>query len=74
MASFRQWAASNLIPWLVRRAGALASGNDEAPIRAVGERAMAALKGWRLLRKQRCSPTRITNIVKAALTPHLTSA
>lgn len=28
---------------------------------------MAALKAWRLLRKLRCSSTRITDIVKAVL-------
>ncbi|MBO3680164.1 IS5/IS1182 family transposase, partial [Streptomyces sp. NEAU-YJ-81] len=38
-----------------------------AKTRCVGEQAMAALKGWRLLRKLRCSTTRITDIVKAVL-------
>jgi hypothetical protein len=41
-----------------------------AKIRCVGEQAMAALKGWRLLRKLRCSTTRITDIVKAVLALH----
>ena len=36
-------------------------------IRAVGEQANATLKSWRLLRKLRCSTTRITDIVKAVL-------
>ncbi len=45
-----------------------------AKIRAVGEQAMATLKGWRLLRKLRCSTTRITDIGKAVLTLHLASA
>lgn len=38
---------------------------DDAKIRCLGERAMATLKGWRLLRKLRCSTNRITNLVKA---------
>lgn len=33
---------------------------------------MATLKSWRLLRKLRCSTTRITDLVKAVLTLHLT--
>jgi hypothetical protein len=33
---------------------------------------MATLKTWRLLRKLRCSTTRITIIVQAVLTLHLT--
>ncbi|MFZ3566839.1 transposase family protein [Streptomyces sp. BH097] len=45
-----------------------------AKIRCVGEQAMAALKGWRLLRKLRCSTNRITNIVKAVLVLHHASA
>jgi hypothetical protein len=43
---------------------------SHAKIRAVGEQAMATLKSWRLLRKLRCSPTRITGLVKAVLTLH----
>ncbi|MFJ8098763.1 transposase family protein [Streptomyces griseofuscus] len=38
---------------------------DHAKIRSLGERAMAVLKGWRILRKLRCSTTRITAIVRA---------
>ncbi|MFJ4633805.1 IS5/IS1182 family transposase, partial [Streptomyces sp. NPDC088847] len=45
-----------------------------AKIRCVGEQAMATLKGWRLLRKLRCSTNRITVIVKAVLTLHLAAA
>ncbi|GGS62166.1 hypothetical protein GCM10010238_59030 [Streptomyces griseoviridis] len=40
---------------------------DHAKIRSLGERAMAVLKGWRLLRKLRCSTTRITAIVRAVV-------
>lgn len=45
-----------------------------AKIRCVGERAIATLKGWRLLRKLRCSTNRITDIVKAVLVLHHASA
>ncbi|MCL7493176.1 transposase family protein [Streptomyces sp. MCA2] len=55
-------------------AGKQAVNVAHAKIRAVGEQAMATLKGWRLLRKLRCSTTRITDIVKAVLTLHLASA
>ncbi|MEU6896214.1 transposase family protein [Streptomyces sp. NPDC046557] len=43
---------------------------SHAKIRCVGEQAMAVLKGWRLLRKLRCSTNRITDIVKAVLVLH----
>ena len=45
-----------------------------AKIRCVGEQAMATLKGWRLLRKVRCSTNRVTGIVKAVLALPLMSA
>ncbi|WP_369244267.1 transposase family protein [Streptomyces sp. R41] len=45
-----------------------------ARIRAVGEQAMATLKSWRLLRKLRCSTTRITSLVQAVLALHLASS
>ncbi|MCX4825958.1 transposase [Streptomyces sp. NBC_01142] len=45
-----------------------------ARIRALGEQAMATLKAWRLLRKLRCSTTRITGIVQAILALHLAPA
>lgn len=45
-----------------------------AKIRCVGEQAMATLKGWRLLRKLRCSTNRITDVVKAVLVLHHASA
>ncbi|MEV7844563.1 transposase family protein [Streptomyces cyaneofuscatus] len=45
-----------------------------AKIRCLGEQAMATLKGWRLLRKLRCSTNRITDVVKAVLVLHHTSA
>ncbi len=40
---------------------------DHAKIRSLGERAMAILKSWRLLRKLRRSTTRITVAVKAVV-------
>jgi hypothetical protein len=40
----------------------------QAKSRALVEQAMAALKPWRLLRKPRCSTTRITGLVQAVLT------
>ena len=45
-----------------------------AKIRCVGEQAMAIIKGWRLLRKLRCCPDRIPEIVKAILVLHHASA
>ncbi|WP_371656761.1 MULTISPECIES: hypothetical protein [unclassified Streptomyces] len=45
-----------------------------AKIRCLGERAMATIKGWRLLRKLRCSTNRITDVVKAVLVLHHASA
>ena len=38
------------------------------------EQAMATLASWRLLRKLRCSTTRITPLVQAVLTLHLASS
>ncbi|MEU5485575.1 transposase family protein [Streptomyces mirabilis] len=45
-----------------------------AKIRCVGEQAMATIKGWRLLRKLRCSTNRITDVVKAVLVLHHATA
>ncbi|MFI6409698.1 transposase family protein, partial [Streptomyces sp. NPDC050548] len=44
--------------------------SSHAKIRCLGEQAMATLKGWRLLRKLRCSTNRITDMVKAVLVLH----
>jgi hypothetical protein len=44
--------------------------STHAKIRCLGEQAMAVLKGWRLLRKLRCSTNRITNFVKAVVVLH----
>ncbi|MGA5065262.1 transposase family protein [Streptomyces exfoliatus] len=44
--------------------------STHAKIRCVGEQAVATLKGWRLLRKLRCSTNRITAIVQAVLALH----
>ncbi len=40
---------------------------DHTKIRSLGGRAMAILKCWRLLRKLRCSTTRITAVVRAVV-------
>lgn len=40
---------------------------DHAKTRSLGERAMATLKCWLLLRKLRCSTTRITAVVRAVV-------
>ncbi|WP_338485103.1 transposase family protein [Streptomyces sp. SCSIO 75703] len=54
--------------------GQQAVNRSHAKIRALVEQAMATLKSWRLLRKLRCSTTRITALVQAVLTLHLTSS
>ncbi|MFF0430146.1 transposase family protein [Streptomyces sp. NPDC004520] len=53
------------LKWWKRR-----RNSTHAKIRCLGERAMATLKGWRLLRKLRCSTNRITDVVKAVLVLH----
>ncbi|MGP3979004.1 IS5 family transposase [Streptomyces sp. 8N114] len=52
--------------------GQQAVNRSHAKIRALVEPAIATLKTWRLLRKLRCSTTRITSLVQAVLTLHLT--
>lgn len=54
--------------------GKRAVNRAHAKIRAVGEQANAVLKGWRLLRKLRCSPSRTTPLVQAILSLHLASS
>jgi hypothetical protein len=65
------------VPYRRRRdklsAGQKAVNRAHAKIRALGEQAMATLKTWRLLRKLRCSTTRVTDLVKAVLTLELTA-
>ncbi|MEW2075538.1 transposase family protein, partial [Streptomyces sp. NPDC013433] len=51
-----------------------AVNRSHAKIRALVEQAMATLKSWRLLRKIRCSTTRITSLIQAVLTLHLASS
>ncbi|MFD3589505.1 IS5 family transposase [Streptomyces sp. NPDC058683] len=58
--------------WEKLSAGQQSVNRAHAKIRALGEQAMATLKTWRLLRKLRCSTTRITSLVQAVLTLHLT--
>lgn len=57
--------------WDKLSTGQRAVNVSHAKIRALGEQAMATLKTWRLLRKLRCSTTRITTIVKAILSLQL---
>jgi hypothetical protein len=60
--------------WNKLSAGKKAVNRTHAKIRALGEQAMATLKSWRLLRKLRCSTTRITDLVKAVLALELTAS
>ncbi|WP_327289670.1 transposase family protein [Streptomyces sp. NBC_01198] len=60
--------------WNTLSAGQKAMNRSHAKIRALVEQAMATLKSWRLLRKLRCSTTRITALVQAVLTLHLASS
>lgn len=60
--------------WESLSAGQQAVNRSHAKIRALVEQAMATLKNWRLLRKLRCSTTRITRLVQALLTLHLASS
>ena len=54
--------------------GQQAVNRSHAKVRALVEQAIATLKSWRLLRKLRCSTTRITSIVRAVLTLRLASS
>ncbi|KIF67101.1 transposase [Streptomyces sp. AcH 505] len=60
--------------WETLSKGQQAVNRSQAKIRALVEPAIATLKTWRLLRKLRCSTTRITSLVQAVLTLHLTSS
>ncbi|AJE39077.1 IS5 family transposase [Streptomyces nodosus] len=60
--------------WETLSTGQKAVNRSHAKIRALVEQAMATLKSWRLLRKIRCSTTRITCLVQAVLTLHLASS
>ncbi|MEU5047425.1 IS5 family transposase [Streptomyces griseorubiginosus] len=60
--------------WDSLSAGQQGVNCSHAKIRALVEQAIATLKSWRLLRKLRCSTTRITSLVQAVLTLHLTSS
>ncbi|MEW2219205.1 IS5 family transposase [Streptomyces sp. NPDC006990] len=60
--------------WETLSAGQQAANRSHAKIRALVEQAMATLKTWRLMRKLRCSTTRITALVQAVLTLHQTSS
>ncbi|WP_328478374.1 IS5 family transposase [Streptomyces sp. NBC_00377] len=53
--------------WDSLSTGQQAVNRSHAKIRALVEQAIATLKSWRLLRKLRCSTTRITSLVQAVL-------
>ncbi|WP_428951127.1 transposase family protein [Streptomyces sp. cg35] len=59
--------------WHTLPTGQQAVNRSHTKIRALVEQAIASLKSWRLLRKLRCSTTRITSLVQAVLTLHLNS-
>jgi hypothetical protein len=61
-------------PWIRGSPQASAVNASHARIRALGKQATATLKTWRLLRKFRCSTTRITNLAKAVHTLHLATS
>jgi DDE superfamily endonuclease len=52
-------------PWLSR--GQRDVNRAHARIRAIGERAVATLKSWKVLSKLRCCPHRATALVQAIL-------
>ncbi len=60
--------------WETLSTGQKAVNRSHAKIRALVEQAIATFKAWRLLRKLRCSTARITELVQAVLTLHLTSS
>jgi hypothetical protein len=60
--------------WDSLSAGQQAVNRSHAKVRALVEPTIATLKSWRLLRKLRCSTTRITSLVQAVLTLHLASS
>ncbi|MEU5599788.1 IS5 family transposase [Streptomyces sp. NPDC020298] len=60
--------------WETLSAGQQAVNRSHAKVRALAEQAVATLKTWRLLRKLRCSTTRISSLIRAVLTLHLASS
>jgi hypothetical protein len=54
--------------------GQQAVNRSHAKVRALVEQAIATLKSWRILRRLRCSTTRITSLVQAVLPLHLASS
>lgn len=60
--------------WETLFAGQKAVNRSHAKIRAFVEQAMVTLEAWQLLRRLRCSITRITSLVQAVLALHLASS
>ena len=50
------------------------ANSEHAKLRSPGERAIAQLKNWRILRKLRCCPQRAGEIARAVLTLQLREA
>ncbi|MET7737672.1 transposase family protein [Streptomyces sp. NPDC005402] len=59
--------------WDSLSTGQQAVNRSHAKIHAFVEQAIATLKSWRLLRKLRCSTTRVTSLVQAVLVLQLTA-
>ncbi len=57
--------------WHTLSPGQQTVNRSHARIRALGERAVSIRKAWRLLRRLRCSTTRITDLTRAVLALHL---
>jgi hypothetical protein len=60
--------------WDSLSAGQQAVNRSHAKVRAPAEQAIGTCKSWRVLRKLRCSTTRITSLVQAVLALHLASS
>ncbi|MFI1259225.1 IS5 family transposase, partial [Streptomyces netropsis] len=60
--------------WETLSSSQRAVNRSHTKTRALVEQAVATLKSWRLLRRLRCSTTRITTFVQAILSLHLTSS
>ncbi len=60
--------------WESLSTGQQAVNRSHAKIRALVEQAIATLKSWRLLRRLRCSTTRIARLVQAVLVLQLAAS
>ncbi|CAM5642523.1 hypothetical protein SALBM217S_00448 [Streptomyces griseoloalbus] len=69
MTGFDLFLAASSVTWVIGT-----GARSHAKIRALVEQAVATLKSWRLLRRLRCSTTRVTSLVQAVLCLHLASS